>query len=84
MYVVHAPQLLPPLLMDTAARALPSGSRVAMAPCEPLICHRPKSSVGLTAFGLPPDSAVAISAAMNAVPDEPPASSHSDSSAEQL
>src|SRR5512135_1129220 len=70
--------------MSTAALALPSGLSVASAPCEPLICQSPKSSVGLMAFGLPPDSAMAISAAITASPDEPPACSHSASRPLQL
>src|ERR1700743_4020140 len=61
-----------------------NGLRVARAPFEPLICQRPKSLVGLIAFGLPPDSAIAISAAMSAAAGLPPSCSQICSRPEQL
>ena len=81
--VVHASQLAPSSERMIAERAFWYGLSVASEPFEALICQRPKSSVGLIAFGLPLDSAVAISAAMNASAVLPPAESHRCSSAEQ-
>src|ERR1700691_2923147 len=70
--------------MLIAASALTIGSVDASAPqVGALICQYPMSSVGLTAYWLPPDSAIAISAAVNASADEPPASSQSCSRPEQ-
>ena len=83
-YVVHGSQLVPSSDRVIADLAFWNGLRVASEPFEPLICQRPKSSVGLIAFGLPPDSAIAISAAMSAAAGLPPACSQICSRPEQL
>ena len=83
LYVVHGDQLVPLSDRVIADLALPRALKVASEPLEALICQYPKSSVGLRAYWLPPDSAIAISAAMNACDGLPPACSHSCSRPEQ-
>ena len=81
--MVHGRQLDPLPEMAIAALAFPIGLYVARAPWTPLICQYPKSFVGLCAYCLPPDSAMAISAAMNACDLAPPAATHRASRPEQ-
>jgi hypothetical protein len=70
--------------MITAARAFAIGLSDAREPCDPLICHNPKSFVGEIAPGLPPLSAIATSAATNALAELPPTERHRDSNIAQL
>src|SRR5580704_17244333 len=83
-YVVHGFQLVPLSDRVIADLAFWNGLRVASEPFEPLICQRPKLSVGLIAVGLPPDSAIAISAAMRAAAGLPPSCSPICSTPEPL